>query len=55
MATANLYPPQEIRRRTAEFEKSVHRSHQRFAAGAITIGIAIVALVLMTFYFMQIW
>ncbi len=53
--TADIYTPKEIKRRTAEFNVATHHKHQRFALGATAIGVGLIALLLLTFYFMQGW
>jgi hypothetical protein len=42
MGNASVYGPDEIRRRTAEFEHANRRDHTRFVLGFVVIAILMV-------------
>ncbi len=47
MGNASIYSPEEIRRRTEEFEVANHRDHRRFVFGAIIITLLMIGGVLL--------
>ena len=47
MGNANACSPEEIRRRTEEFEIANHRDHRRFVLGAIFVALLMIGGVLL--------
>jgi hypothetical protein len=47
MGSVDVYTPEEIRRRTAEFEAANHRDHARYVIGAVLVSLLFVAGVLL--------